>query len=973
MKKSFFAVLLFASTVTLAQNPLLIKQVNGTNTDPGSNSKVFYKHHLWNGKFFYYTSNNLGLCVTDGTNAGTQNIFTFTVPGGGFLPVISILGPAQDFIYIRYRVNLSASSLQEQIWKSDGTAAGTQLVYSTNSTPTSPMVFSNLASDPSRPASIINNTLFFRNTTATEGAELWKTDGFTTGIVKDINPGTSGSGPVNFGNIGNKVLFYAGNGVVGRELWSTDGTEAGTVLVKDINTDNSEGGTSPNSGSDFLQGETGVCNGKYFFYANTFAVAGAEPWVSDGTGAGTFMLKDIVPGSANSYLVVSQLNNDFLPTDKYMFFRSKNTTTASGNGAALWRSDGTQAGTILLSAADSLSNVSATAATRGNTYLMVYTNGQTGNDSRQYFLMSDGTVAGTKTADSAYFLIGNPVVYKNTGYASGMRGVSAGTTSYDNEIFRTDGTRANTGLAIDLFTGGNFGGGFNIYNSGIPQKFFVIGNYLYFFGRTSASPFFGLYRYDGDFTFNNSLSNSRWRDSANWNSLLPPALTDTANINSGTVLIDGRNANVGVLNLANNVNINLVNTSDSLIVSGKLNTTPANNFTGNGVVVLKPYGDAQLDIANGFAANKLQLAGNAGLLAGNITINNSLNLSSGKFAINNNNITLTGSSSTATVTHGSYIITNGTGSLKIENIGTGARTAGVLFPVGTAANYNPVTILNAGVADVFSARVQPGIYNAYSGETPGGSAYTGGVVNATWFINEGVAGGSDATVTLQWNAAQERAGFDRAQSRVGHYTGSWQLGAPDAAVGSNPYSYSQPGFNSFSPFGIFNNNAALPLRKLFLSVQQTRTANKCSWTVVADDGLSIALERSVDGINFTTIHTTNIIGNGIFEDAVASCFYRLRFTETGGGIKYSNVIRISRDNQQQILVYPTLFKHSFLVQNNINEKAVLRLVSPDGRKVMEQSLTPGTNQIMQALRSGMYLYQILLNGKQISSGHLMKE
>ena len=35
--------------------------------------------------------------------------------------------------------------------------------------------------------------------------------------------------------VGKTLLFRASDGVSGAELWKTDGTEAGTVLVKDIN------------------------------------------------------------------------------------------------------------------------------------------------------------------------------------------------------------------------------------------------------------------------------------------------------------------------------------------------------------------------------------------------------------------------------------------------------------------------------------------------------------------------------------------------------------------------------------------------------------------------------------------------------------------------------------------------------------------------------------------------------------------
>src|SRR5689334_11931741 len=50
-------------------------------------------------------------------------------------------------------------------------------------------------------------------------------------IVKDINPGTAGSGPSEFTSFGGKLFFTADDGTNGRALWSTDGTTAGTTLI----------------------------------------------------------------------------------------------------------------------------------------------------------------------------------------------------------------------------------------------------------------------------------------------------------------------------------------------------------------------------------------------------------------------------------------------------------------------------------------------------------------------------------------------------------------------------------------------------------------------------------------------------------------------------------------------------------------------------------------------------------------------
>jgi ELWxxDGT repeat protein len=106
-------------------------------------------------------------------------------------------------------------------------------------------------------------------------------------MVRDISPGPASSSPAHLASYGGALFFSADDGVRGRELWKSDGTEPGTFLVRDL---------TPGSGSTSFQSQLIVANGLLFFLVErerpTLSLRRTELWRTDGSQAGTFVVHD---------------------------------------------------------------------------------------------------------------------------------------------------------------------------------------------------------------------------------------------------------------------------------------------------------------------------------------------------------------------------------------------------------------------------------------------------------------------------------------------------------------------------------------------------------------------------------------------------------------------------------------------------------------------------------------------------------
>jgi len=178
------------------------------------------------GECYFIAGTNPGwLGRSDGTYAGTNGNLFLPSEGGGKKSWIHSLTPVDDLLFFVAGDGIGGATGVE-LWASDGTAAGSDLVKDINPSGQSYLRF----------LTDLNGELMFEATTRQAGAELWRSDGTENGtvLVSDIAPGQASSAPAEIVARGNVVFFIANDGVHGSELWKSDGTPSGTVMVADL-------------------------------------------------------------------------------------------------------------------------------------------------------------------------------------------------------------------------------------------------------------------------------------------------------------------------------------------------------------------------------------------------------------------------------------------------------------------------------------------------------------------------------------------------------------------------------------------------------------------------------------------------------------------------------------------------------------------------------------------------------------------
>ncbi len=363
-----------------------------------------------------------------------------------------------------------------ELWRSDGTEAGTWLVKD--------LYPGKLSGNPKFLTPLSSGELIFVATHPAAGYEVWKTNGTEAGTVllKDIRPGLQSGQPHALRRYGNHVYFYADDGINGYELWRTDGTAAGTGIFYEVflgsegiaygaGVTREAGGllyfeVQPNAAGDWAIWRTdGTAPGTFhvatfdgpfgginvgfdhqgvLYFAGDTDPSGEEVWRTDGTPGGTSIVADVNPGNGDaSPRFIGAIGNEIL------FSAWVN----GGLGTELFKTDGTAAGTVLVKdiATGFPFNISSTPIRVGEIGGKLLISASDETNGRELWV-TDGTTAGTQlfvdiapgladSSPSAGILLGGRLYFTAT------------VPAFGKEIWATDGTQAGTQLLVDAVPG----------------------------------------------------------------------------------------------------------------------------------------------------------------------------------------------------------------------------------------------------------------------------------------------------------------------------------------------------------------------------------------------------------------------------------------------------------------------------------------------------------------------------------------
>ncbi len=381
---------------------------------------------------------------TDGTKKGTVRLTVPEQKGVGGL--LLSRGYPQPIAAIGNRVyfHVGHPKYGSELWSSDGTAKATKLVIDAER---------GLSSSYPQFLTPLGNRMLFTVRPSFEPAQLWSSNGSKPGSFALTNfPESTEPDPQDFARDGDRLFF--GSGELDNALWVTDGTRGGTREIP----------IPGNTPLNLVHGTLRMA-GPTLFFASDRRPQRHELWRSDGTPAGTVMVKDAFPEAANTQ---RPRLDQFMAVGNDVCFFSK-----TNDLSRLWRSDGTTEGTaeVAIDFAPGNHFRVLTAVPFGDRFLFL---ADAQNGGLQWWI-SDGTTGGTRILKDGLFL-SPPPHFQNgqmpiSAILGGVLYLVIDTPSHGEELWRTDGTADGTFRVTDLMPGPG---------DSVPAEFQVIGDHLYF-------------------------------------------------------------------------------------------------------------------------------------------------------------------------------------------------------------------------------------------------------------------------------------------------------------------------------------------------------------------------------------------------------------------------------------------------------------------------------------------------------------
>ncbi|MFL6194290.1 MAG: ELWxxDGT repeat protein [Thermoanaerobaculia bacterium] len=251
--------------------------------------------------------------------------------------------------------------------------------------------------------------------------ELWASDGTEAGTERLLALPEDTGVSVLGGN--GRIAFFLAAGPYGSDsqrpyaLWRTDGTQEGTFIVADP--------MFVAQGWTFDKG--------LLVFSGCPTLQDCEPWVSDGTAAGTRRLRDITPGEYGS------APREFVRAGNFVYFFA---TAPDGNG--LWRTDGTPRGTRRVALLPRYSAPQDLVAAGPRLFFRLGPPLITAGENKALWT-SDGTAGGTRTVPPFHRPRGKgPAVVRFLGAVGDLEFFLGVDPVLGQEVYRTDGTASGT-------------------------------------------------------------------------------------------------------------------------------------------------------------------------------------------------------------------------------------------------------------------------------------------------------------------------------------------------------------------------------------------------------------------------------------------------------------------------------------------------------------------------------------------------